>query len=95
MIRRRYTALLTLLATVLALSMLAGCSAAESEPDVSEPDVPSETPAPDVQDSADGEQPIVQFAWADIELTDVLTGETLRIADFHGKPVIVKTFAVW
>jgi len=96
MICRRNTALLTLLAAVLTLSMLAGCSAAESEPDVSEPDVPSETPAPDVQDSADGgEQPTAQFAWADIELTDVLTGETLRIADFSGKPVLVKTFAVW
>jgi hypothetical protein len=95
MIRRRNTAMLTLLAAVLTLLMLAGCSAAESEPDVSEPDVPSETPAPDVQDSTDGEQPAVQFAWADIELTDVLTGETLRIADFRGKPVLVKTFAVW
>ena len=95
MIRRRNTALLTLLAAVLTLSMLAGCSAAESEPDVSEPGMPSETPAPDVQDSADGEQFAAQFAWADIELTDVLTGETFRIADFRGKPVLVKTFAVW
>ncbi len=95
MIRRRNTALLTLIAAVLTLLMLAGCSAAESETDVSEPDVPFETPAPDVQDSADGVQPAAQFAWADIELTDVLTGETLRIADFRGKPVLVKTFAVW
>jgi hypothetical protein len=95
MIRRRTTALLTLLATALALSMLVGCSAAESEPDVSEPDVPSETPAPDELGSADGEQPAAQFAWADIELTNVSTGETLRIADFRGKPVLVKTFAVW
>lgn len=93
--RRRNTALLTLLAAFLTLSMLAGCSAAVSEPDVSEPEVPSETPAPDVQDSADGEQPAAQFAWTDIELTDVLTGETLLIADFSGKPVLVKTFAVW
>ncbi len=90
MIRRRTTALLTLLATVLALSLLAGCSAAESEPDV-----PSETPAPDEQGSADGEQPAAQFAWADIELTEVSTGDTLRIADFRAKPVLVKTFAVW
>ena len=95
MICCRNTVLLTLLAAVLTLSMLAGCSAAESEPDVSEPDMPSETPAPDVQDSADGEQLAAQFAWADIELTDVLTGETFRIADFRGKPVLVKTFAVW
>ncbi len=95
MICRRNTVLLTLLVAVLTLSMLAGCSAAESEPDVSEPDVPSETPAPDEQGSAEGEQPAAQFAWADIELTDVSTGETLRIADFSGKPVLVKTFAVW
>lgn len=95
MIRRRSTALFTLLAAVLSLSMLAGCSSAESEPDVSEPEVSSETPTQDVQDSADGKQPTAQFAWADIELTDVLTGETFRIADFHGNPVLVKTFAVW
>jgi hypothetical protein len=95
MIRHRSTALFALLAIALALSMLAGCLAAESEPDVSEPDVPPETPAPDEQGSTDGEQATEQFAWADIELTDVLTGETFRIADFRGKPVIVKTFAVW
>ncbi|MDZ4178918.1 MAG: hypothetical protein U1E29_06770 [Coriobacteriia bacterium] len=95
MTRRRTTALLALLATVLTLFMLAGCSATDSEPDASEPDAPSETPAPDEQGSTDGEQPAAQFAWADIELTDVSTGETLRIADFSGKPVLVKTFAVW
>ena len=92
MIGRKSTALF---AIALSLSMLAGCSAAENEPGLSEPDIPSETPAQVDQDSADGEQPAAQFAWANIELTDVLTGETLRIADFHGKPVIVKTFAVW
>lgn len=95
MIRHRSTALLALLAIVLALSMLAGCLAEESVPGLSEPDVPSETPAPDEQGSTDGEQATEQFAWADIELTDVMTGETFRIADFRGKPVLVKTFAVW
>ncbi|WP_435335570.1 TlpA family protein disulfide reductase [Haloarchaeobius sp. TZWWS8] len=32
--------------------------------------------------------------WQQTELTNVLTGETFRIADFE-KPVLVETFAVW
>jgi len=31
----------------------------------------------------------------DMELTDVTTGETFKISDFAGKPVLVESFAVW
>lgn len=34
-------------------------------------------------------------AWMDIELTDVATGETFKISDFAGRPVLLESFAVW
>ncbi len=34
-------------------------------------------------------------AWMDVELTDVATGQTFRISDFKGKPVMLESFAVW
>lgn len=33
--------------------------------------------------------------WMDIELKDVATGESFRIGDFNGKPVLLESFAVW
>lgn len=33
--------------------------------------------------------------WKNIELEDVRTGETFKIGDFKGKPVLVESFAVW
>ncbi len=33
--------------------------------------------------------------WMDIELTDVRTGQTFRISDFSGKPILLESFAVW
>ena len=33
--------------------------------------------------------------WRDTELTDIETGETFRISDFEGTPVLVESFAVW
>lgn len=34
-------------------------------------------------------------SWMDIELTDVRTGQTFRISDFKGMPVLLESFAVW
>jgi peroxiredoxin len=34
-------------------------------------------------------------AWFSTQLTDVNTGETFSVADFHGKVVLVETMAVW
>jgi thiol-disulfide isomerase/thioredoxin len=31
----------------------------------------------------------------DIELTDVATGQTFKISDFKGKPILLESFAVW
>ena len=33
--------------------------------------------------------------WFKVELTDVNTGETFRIADFQGKVVLIETMAIW
>jgi thiol-disulfide isomerase/thioredoxin len=33
--------------------------------------------------------------WMDIELKDVRTGETFRISDFKGRPILLESFAVW
>ena len=33
--------------------------------------------------------------WQDIVLTDIATGETFKISDFRGKPILLESFAVW
>jgi len=33
--------------------------------------------------------------WMLVDLVDTLTGEGFRIADFHGRPVLIESFAVW
>ena len=39
--------------------------------------------------------PATAPAWMEIELTDVATGETFKIGDFKGKPILLESFAVW
>ena len=33
--------------------------------------------------------------WKEIELTDVATGNTFKVSDFKGSPVLMESFAVW
>ena len=40
---------------------------------------------------SDGEIP----SWMEYELTNVLTGETFKISDFSGRPILLESFAVW
>jgi len=35
------------------------------------------------------------FVWAEIELTDVETGETFTLSELAGQQVFVQAFAVW
>ena len=42
----------------------------------------------------DGTEP-AGYAWLDIELIDVLTGETFSLRDLEGEPVFIQSFAVW
>ena len=39
--------------------------------------------------------PLSAQEWRDIELRDVISGETFRISDFKGKTILLETFAVW
>ncbi len=34
-------------------------------------------------------------SWMDVELKDVRSGETFRISDFEGRPILIESFAVW
>lgn len=84
-------------ALVLAL-VVGGCAAEEPEPTALPPSVEPESPAVTPESPAEeppSERPASAFPWADVELEDVSTGETFRISDFAGRPVLVKTFAVW
>lgn len=33
--------------------------------------------------------------WKNFELTDVVTGDSFKVTDFKGKPVLMESFAVW
>ena len=41
------------------------------------------------------EEAILLPAWANIELVDAVSGESFRIADYAGKPILIESFAVW
>jgi thiol-disulfide isomerase/thioredoxin len=46
-------------------------------------------------DEMTADEAVVIPDWFNVELTDVNTGETFRIADFKGKVVLLETMAVW
>jgi len=39
--------------------------------------------------------PIETPTWMEFELKDINSGETFKISDFKGKPVLLESFAVW
>jgi hypothetical protein len=87
-----------ILAALMTLTVVA-CGSETAE----EPAPPAtEVPSPPVPDSDPAMPPAAEepaepsaIAWLDTELVDVATGEAFRISDFKGRPVLVKTFAVW
>jgi thiol-disulfide isomerase/thioredoxin len=52
---------------------------------------PPSTDQPAASDAA----VVLDQAWATAEVTDVATGETFRIADLAGSPLIIETMAIW
>jgi hypothetical protein len=60
---------------------MTGTGSATAEPMMGE-----ETPTPEA---------MMGPSWFNAELTDVSTGESFKVADFHGKVVLVETMAVW
>lgn len=93
---RRVTRLLAIALLIGAIAVPAtGCArdVAEEQPPPAvepvEPVAPAEPTAP-----TSPAEPS-DIAWIETELVDVASGETFRISDFRGKPVLVKSFAVW
>ena len=85
-----------LISVLLGVTLLAGCSATTVQTDPESP--PAETPrgatddpAPPVDSSAEPSS----RTWLDTELTDVSTGESFRLSEFKGRPVLLHAFAVW
>jgi len=46
-------------------------------------------------DTPSSEGEILLPEWAHIELVDAVSGDTFKIADYAGKPILVESFAVW
>jgi thiol-disulfide isomerase/thioredoxin len=47
------------------------------------------------QDSGSVSAPGETRTWMEFEMEDIRTGETFKIRDFEGKPVLLESFAVW
>ncbi len=90
---RGASAVLIAAVIVLGMLMFAGCAPDAAEQPVAPPSAVDEAPAPPEQPAEESEPSA--FPWLDVELEDVQTGERFRIADFRGRPVLIKSFAVW
>lgn len=75
---------------------LTGCNGMEDldlgeeveETDVEEMDIEEDT-------TSEEDVPFVGTSWRNIEVTEVLTGNSFTINDFSDKPIILESFAVW
>jgi cytochrome oxidase Cu insertion factor (SCO1/SenC/PrrC family) len=65
--------------------IMGGCAAQISSVEDQAPSVDGTTKA----------APTLDLNWFDMELTDVVTGETFTMNDFTGKVVLVETMAMW
>ncbi len=72
---------LVVVIVVIGIILLGGC-AKQTSPAPAQPPVPTPTDK-------------LAPAWMDVELTDVATGQTFKISDFEGKPILLESFAVW
>lgn len=79
-------------------ALLTGCGGQTASTDgTTSPDSGTGTTAtePVAPDAGGSDGVTSELAWLQTELVDVQTGRTFRISDFKGKPVLVKSFAVW
>lgn len=87
-----------MLAALMTLTVV-GCGREAAEepapPATEEPSPPATEGDPATPPAAEEPAEPSAIAWLDTELVDVETGEAFRISDFKGRPVLVKTFAVW
>lgn len=83
------------------IAALAGCTGSSSSSPAATP--PTETPAPttappDTTTASPDDEPGTSTTaptWRELELTDVLSGETFTVGGFVGQPVLLEFFAVW
>jgi hypothetical protein len=98
-VRRAVLNAVLMLLVVSAMLPLAGCSteqATETTPPETDPSEATATGEPTDESAEEpSSEPAAEIAWANIELTDVQTGETFTISELEGGPVLVQAFAVW
>ena len=106
--RRRHAASLVGLICTLAV-LLTACSPAADLPAAGRPspDAVSPSPATAPSDTAPSDTapaattapasvpPVLEQAWANVELTNAADGSTFRIADFAGRTVFLENMAIW
>ncbi len=100
MARMARTLSLLLATALLGMFVFTGCAPDVAEepvpPPVAEPGPGEVPPAQEPPTASPPGEPVASaFPWLDVELEDVQTGERFRISDFTGRPVLVKSFAVW
>ena len=86
-------------AACLAAAFLAtACGGAAPVPTDVSPSPPSATQTAGSEAPATGQAPaapVLDQAWAKVELTDVTTGDVFRLADYAGEVIIIETMAIW
>lgn len=51
--------------------------------------------SPPTSTPAVSQAPVLDQAWAVVELTDVTTGDVFRLADYAGEVIVIETMAIW
>jgi len=77
-----------LMLVLLGMFSIIGLVSCTSDGTVTPTPTPTPTPAP-------APSPATAPGWMDIELTDVATGQTFKVSDFKGKPILLESFTVW
>lgn len=88
---------LVICSVLLAGVVTSGCSSSRvvtgTTPDASSPSA-ADTTTPDPASGPTGDQAST-IGWLDTPLTDAVTGESFRLSDYKGKPVLLHAFAAW
>jgi len=80
---------------LLLIVLIAGCmptKQTEYTKDFTQPGQPTVT-SPNVETNEEAKEQLTN--WRNVEFKDVLTGNTHKVSDFAGKPVLIESFAVW
>jgi thiol-disulfide isomerase/thioredoxin len=95
---RTLAAVLVVVAALLGYGSAAAAppAPAESAAPASPAAAPTDAVGPSVSpETADATETAERPEWFDLEMTDVVTGETFTINDYAGKVVLLETMAIW